>query len=208
MPLFLRNNRPHRMILVCSRFSNVSILHDSFHFPTLDRYRRIWVYLPDGYHDSDQRYPVIYMHDGQNLFDEMSAFGSEWGVDETLDGVQGKVIIIGIENGAEHRMSEYMIYDHPEHGPGEGGIYLKDLSEVLKPWVDAHLRTIPNPEQTGIAGSSMGGLITLYAGLYLPHVFSVVGVFSPASQFSGWFLHMNCSTCLLCFVVILTRLLS
>ncbi len=159
---------------------NVSILDDSFLFPSLGRQRRIWVYRPGDYENSNERYPVIYMHDGQNLFDELNAFGTEWGIDETLDAEQGKVIIIGIDNGAEHRMTEYMFHDHPDHGAGEGASYLKDLAEILKPYVDSKLRTKPEKEFTCIAGSSMGGLISFYAGLYLPHVFFSIGVFSPA----------------------------
>jgi predicted alpha/beta superfamily hydrolase len=159
---------------------NVSILDDSFYFPSLSRHRRIWIYKPKNYDHSDERYPVIYMHDGQNLFDELNAFGSEWGVDEILDAEEGKVIVIGIDNGAEHRMSEYMVHDHPEHGIAEGVKYLKDVTEILKPYVDGILRTLPQREATCIAGSSMGGLISLYAGLYYPQIFGAVGVFSPA----------------------------
>jgi len=159
---------------------NVSILDESFFFPSLARHRRIWVYRPADYETSGEKYPVIYMHDGQNLFDELNAFGTEWGIDETLDAERGKVIVIGIDNGAEHRMSEYMLHDHPEHGPAEGANYLKDVTEVLKPYVDSILRTRPEKQYTCIAGSSMGGLISFYAGLYFPHIFGAVGVFSPA----------------------------
>ena len=159
---------------------NVYILDEQFHLPSLQRTRKIWVYLPKGYTDTEKRYPVIYMHDGQNLFDDLHAFGSEWGIDETLDAERGNMIIIGIENGAEHRMSEYMLYDHPDHGAAEGILYLKDICEVLKPFVDSALRTKPDREHTCIAGSSMGGLISFYAGLYFPQIFGVVGIFSPA----------------------------
>ena len=78
---------------------NVFIVDESFYFPSLKRTRRIWVYRPVGYDSSTDLYPVIYMHDGQNLFDEVNAFGSEWSVDETLDAEQGKVIVVGIDNG-------------------------------------------------------------------------------------------------------------
>ena len=159
---------------------NVSILDEAFIFPTLGRPRRIWVYKPVGYETAADRYPVIYMHDGQNLFDEMNAFGTEWGIDETLDAEQGKVIIIGIDNGGEHRMSEYMLRDHPEHGPGEGAKYLKDIVETLKPYIDSTLRTRTERKFTCMAGSSMGGLISLYAGLYFPGTFGAIGIFSPA----------------------------
>jgi predicted alpha/beta superfamily hydrolase len=159
---------------------NVFILDEQFYFPHLNRYRRIWVYLPKDYEASGNRYPVIYMHDGQNLFDEFNAFGNEWGIDETLDARHGNVIVVGIDNGEEYRMAEYRLYDHPEHGPAEGAQYLKDITEIVKPFVDNLLRTLPQRETTGIAGSSMGGLITLYAGLYFPQIFGIVGIFSPA----------------------------
>lgn len=159
---------------------NVYILDEQFHFPSLNRHRRLWVYLPVGYDTSGTDYPVMYMHDGQNLFDELNAFGSEWGIDETLDAERGNIIVVGIDNGAEHRMSEYMLHDHPDHGNAEGALYLKDIAEVLKPYVDSILRTRKGHEHTCIAGSSMGGLISLYAGLYFSHLFGVVGIFSPA----------------------------
>lgn len=163
-----------------SATENVSILEEAFFLPSLGRNRRIWLYKPTDYDSSGKNYPVIYMHDGQNLFDEMSAFGSEWGVDEALDAERAEVIVIGIDNGSEHRMSEYMLYDHPEHGIAEGAKYLKDIAEILKPFVDRVLRTQPEKKTTCIAGSSMGGLISLYAGLYLPNIFGAVGVLSPA----------------------------
>lgn len=159
---------------------NVFILHENFYFPTLDRHRRLWLYLPPDYDKDDTRYPVIYMHDGQNLFDELNSFGAEWGVDETLDSERGKIIVIGIDNGQEHRMAEYMLHDHPDHGSAQGDAYLKDIAQTLKPFVDDVLRTKPEREHTCIAGSSMGGLISFYAGIYLPELFGVVGIFSPA----------------------------
>lgn len=159
---------------------NVFIMDENFHLPHLDRTRRIWLYLPAGYADSEERYPVLYMHDGQNLFDEHNAFGREWELDETLDEWNGKIIVVGIDNGMEHRMPEFMLHDHPEHGPGEGASYLKDIVEALKPVIDSNFRTLAGRESTGIAGSSMGGLISLYAGIYFPHIFGSVGIFSPA----------------------------
>ncbi|MEO7523842.1 MAG: alpha/beta hydrolase-fold protein [Ferruginibacter sp.] len=120
------------------------------------------------------------MHDGQNLFDNLHAFGSEWGIDETLNAEEGKVVVIGIENGAGQRMAEYMLHDHPEHCMAEGALYLKDICEIIMPDVDSLLCTKSGRENTSIAGSSMGGLISLYAGLYFPHLFGTVGIFSPA----------------------------
>lgn len=159
---------------------NVSILDEAFYFPSLERHRRIWVYLPTGYHESQEHYPVIYMQDGQNLFDESNAFGEEWRVDETLDTENGKVIVIGIDNGGEHRMTEYMWHDHPEYGNAEGERYIHDVVNFLKPWIDQTLRTLPAREHTCIAGSSMGGLISLYAGLHFANIFGSVGIFSPS----------------------------
>ncbi len=151
---------------------NVFILDENFFFPSLNRHRKIWVYLPQTYNDLDKRYPVIYMHDGQNLFDEFNAFGAEWGIDETLDYEKGNIIVIGIENGADHRMSEYMMHDHPDHGAGEGAAYIKDIAEVLKPFTDNILRTKTAPEHTCIAGSSMGGLISFMPG-FIFHIYLV-----------------------------------
>ncbi len=166
--------------MTATNVENVFVLEDSFYFPSLQRFRRLWVYLPKNYNSSGESYPVIFMHDGQNLFDDLTAFGSEWGIDETLNTEHGNMIVIGIENGSEHRMAEYMLHDNTDHGKAEGALYLKDISEVLKPYVDSVLRTKPERENTCIAGSSMGGLISLYAGLYFPHLFGTIGVFSPA----------------------------
>jgi predicted alpha/beta superfamily hydrolase len=159
---------------------NVFVLHDDFYLPNLQRNRKLWVYLPESYQQGDRQYPVIYMQDGQNLFDELNAFGREWGIDETLDAHGGEIIVVGIDNGEDHRMAEYMLYDHPEHGAAEGAKYLKDITEVIKPFVDDVLRTKPEKEHTSIAGSSMGGLISFYGGLYFPDIFGAVGIFSPA----------------------------
>lgn len=120
------------------------------------------------------------MHDGQNLFDESNSFGSEWGIDETLDEHNGRIIVVGIDNGEEHRMPEYMLHDNKDHGAAEGAMYLKDIAEAIKPHIDSVIRTLPQRETTSIAGSSMGGLISLYAGIYFPHLFGSVGIFSPA----------------------------
>ena len=159
---------------------NVFLLADAFYLPHLNRNRKLWVYLPENYDNTNRRYPVIYMQDGQNLFDEFNSFGSEWGIDETLDEHKGNIIVVGIDNGEEHRMAEYMLHDNTDHGEAEGAKYLKDITEVIKPYVDDVLRTQPEAKHTCIAGSSMGGLISFYAGLYFPHIFGIVGIFSPA----------------------------
>jgi predicted alpha/beta superfamily hydrolase len=159
---------------------NVHILDTAFYMPQLGRYRRIWLYLPPEYGSTDKRYPVLYMHDGQNLFEEWSAFGEEWQVDETIDEAERKCIVVGIDNGGEHRLREYKLHDDPEFGKGEGRPYLAFLTETLKPFIDKTYRTKPNREHTWIAGSSMGGLISYYAALLHPEVYGKAGIFSPS----------------------------
>ncbi len=163
-----------------STTSNVQILDSNFHIPQLNRNRRVWIYLPGGYAQSHARYPVLYMHDGQNLFDDATSFAGEWGVDEALDSAKKKCIVVGIDNGGEKRMNEYNPYDHEKFGKGEGNLYLEFLVKNLKPYIDKHFRTKKDPENTLIAGSSMGGLISMYAVLKYPKVFAKAGVFSPA----------------------------
>lgn len=161
---------------------NVHIIDKAFYIPQLDRYRRIWLYLPDDYDLSDEEYPVIYMHDGQNLFEDWSAFSDEWCVDETLDELQAKCMVVGIDNGGGTRVNEYNIYDHPEFGKGEGRKYLDFLAHTLKPYIDTNYRTREGRADTWTIGSSMGGLISLYAALYYPEVFGGAGIFSPSVQ--------------------------
>jgi predicted alpha/beta superfamily hydrolase len=91
-----------------------------------------------------------------------------------------EAIVVGIDNGGEHRMQELNPFDHPQFGPGEGGAYLAFIAGSLKPWIDAHYRTLPDPAHTAIIGSSMGGLISDYAIRRYPAVFGRAGVLSPA----------------------------
>jgi predicted alpha/beta superfamily hydrolase len=162
----------------------VRIIDTAFKIPQLNRTRRIWVYLPKGYSSSSKIYPVLYMHDGQNLFNEQTAPFGEWGVDEALDTLQQKLgkecIIVGIDNGREKRMVEYNPYDNPQQGKGEGKAYADFIAVTLKPFIDSKYRTKKGPENTFIAGSSMGGLISLYAVMQYPNVFGAAGVFSPS----------------------------
>jgi len=163
----------------------VKIIDTAFHLIQLNRNRRIWVYLPKSYASSAKTYPVLYMHDGQNLFNEQTAaFGEEWGVDECLDSLQqnsGKeCIVIGIDNGGDKRMNEYNPYNHDKYGKGEGKEYVDFLVNTLKPYIDSKYRTKKGVNYTYIAGSSMGGLISLYAEMAYPAVFGAVGIFSPA----------------------------
>jgi len=163
--------------------SNVSIVDTAFFMPQLNRHRRIVIYLPENYKKSAKRYPVIYMHDGQNLFDNYTAGFGEWGIDECLDSLikKGKkgCIVVGIDNGPK-RLNEYNPYTFEQFGNGEGDAYVNFIVETLKPYIDKKFRTMPNKENTIIAGSSIGGLISYYAMLKHPMVFGKAGVFSPA----------------------------
>ena len=164
--------------------SNVILMDTAFAMPQLGRSKGIWLYLPDGYAgNKKKRYPVLYMQDGQNLFDDLRAAVGEWGVDECLDSIirNGKqgCIVVGIDNGPQ-RMNEYNPYDNERFGKGEGRQYVEFIAETLKPFIDRHYRTLLGRDNTLIAGSSMGGLISLYAMLQYPDVFGKAGIFSPA----------------------------
>jgi predicted alpha/beta superfamily hydrolase len=168
--------------------STVSVLDTAFAMPQLGRTRKVWIYLPPDYATSGRTYPVLYMHDGQNVFDDSTSYAGEWGVDEALDSLHAAgdpgAIVVAVDNGQQLRMSEYSPWRHPRHGGGEGDAYADFLAQTLKPWIDRHYRTRPGPESTGIMGSSMGGLISLHAALRHPGVFGRVGVFSPSLWFS------------------------
>jgi len=172
--------------------AQVKVLATSFVMPQLGRRRRVWVYLPADYATAKtRRYSVLYMHDGQNVFDEATSFGGEWGVDEALDKLRKSgqdaagTIVVAVDNGSEYRSDEYIpwaseaLKDQPHRG-GQGGAYVDFLATTLKPYVDAHYRTRPDAAHTGVAGSSLGGLISVYAALKYPNVFGQVGAFSPA----------------------------
>jgi predicted alpha/beta superfamily hydrolase len=168
-------------------------LFSSFHSNALDNDRVVWAYLPASYDENtDARYPVMYMHDGQNLFDPSLAFGgNEWKVDETLDaategdGSIRELIVIGPENTAQ-RIYEYTPTTDPSTpGGGGGDLYLKFLTDELKPQVDAMLRTLPAKETTGTMGSSLGGLISAYAGVKRPDVFGIIGAMSPSTWWNN-----------------------
>lgn len=173
---------------------SVRIIDTAFWMPQLKRKRRVWIYLPEDYATSPKRYPVLYMHDGQNVFDDATSYAGEWGVDEFLDSTRmKKCIVVGIDNGGDKRLNEYCPYDFSLTGiaannktnKGEGGLYADFLVKTLKPFIDKRYRTAKDKKNTFIAGSSMGGLISLYAVLKYPTVFGGVAVFSPAFWISG-----------------------
>ena len=163
---------------------NVHLLDSAFVIPQLNTTRAIWIYLPSDYDTNiKKRYPVLYMQDGQNIFDEQTAAFGEWGVDESLDSLIKKgmsaCIVVGIANGP-NRMNEYNPYAFRNYGKGAGNEYVDFLAQTLKPFIDTHYRTSTTKENTIIAGSSMGGLISYYALLKYPQVFGKAGIFSPA----------------------------
>jgi alpha-amylase len=171
-----------------STTASVTVLDTAFVVPQLGRTRRIWVYLPPDYGNSHTRYPVLYLQDGQNVFDAATSFAGEWGVDESLDSLAARgdpgVIVVAVDHGGPRRMDEYSPWRNPTRGGGEGDAYVDFLVKTLKPWLDRHYRTRPDPPHTGVAGSSMGGLISLYAALKYPGVFGRVGAFSPSLWFA------------------------
>ena len=153
--------------------------------PQLNSERKIWVYLPIEYKtNSSKKYPVIYMHDGQNLFDQKTSYAGEWNIDETLDSIRGQVIIVGIENGGEKRIDELTPFKNEKYGGGKAEAYLDFIVSTLKPKIDATYRTKTNAHNTCIMGSSLGGLVSFYAALKYPAIFGKVACFSPSFWFT------------------------
>jgi predicted alpha/beta superfamily hydrolase len=172
-----------------TKSSNVSILNKEFVIDGLNTIsHKVWVYLPLDYNNSEKSYPVIYMHDAQNLFDDKTSFVGEWGVDETLNQLfkeTGKsFIVVGVENGGEKRIEEYTPWKNEKYGGGKGAIYIDFLANELKPYIDANYRTKPEAKETAIIGSSLGGLISFYGGLKHPDVFGKIGALSTSFWFS------------------------
>jgi len=161
---------------------NVSVF--TINSPELETDKKIWVYLPSDYKENEERYPVIYMHDGQNLFDTASSFSGEWRIDEQLDSLQAKTIVIGIEHGGEKRIDELTPYVNEKYGGGNADKYLDFIVSTLKPYVDEHFHTKTDKDNSAIFGSSVGGLVSFYAVLKYPNVFGKAGIFSPSFWFS------------------------
>ncbi len=186
-------------------------MHIDIHETTIhelgDRRRTIRVLLPEGYDQRpSRRYPVLYMQDGHNLFDPLSAtYGAHWRIGETMDAMAAagdgrRAIIVGVDCSHEReglaRLDEYSPWTNPDIGAdlsrapagipagGEGEAYLSFLSDSLMPWVNESYRTLPGRESTGIAGSSLGGLFSLYALYRRPELFALCGAFSSAFWFA------------------------
>ena len=153
-----------------------------------DTPRRAFVWLPESYDEEpEKRYPVLYMFDGHNVFrDEYAAFGKSWGMETYLEETGKELIVVAVECNHEgkNRLMEYspVTYRNREHGtvPGKAPIYMKWLTEQLKPYVDQHLRTLPDRDHTSLAGSSMGGLIALYGVSAYNSVFRQAACLSPS----------------------------
>jgi predicted alpha/beta superfamily hydrolase len=161
--------------------------HAGFHSAHLPDDRDLTVYLPPGYSTSRVSYPVLYMHDGQNLFDPATAFkkGEHWRLGETADALiaEGRlahIIIVGISNTGVRRIHEYTPTADPRLGGGLAERYGRLVVEELKPFIDATYRTRRETAFTAIGGSSLGGLVSLYLGLTRPGVFGAVAALSPS----------------------------
>jgi predicted alpha/beta superfamily hydrolase len=161
----------------------IEVLTESFEIPELIRTRRVAALLPHDYYQTDKRYPVLYLQDGQNLYDDYAPYGS-WGVDIQLASMaargKGDIIVVAIDHADAQRISEVTPNVNNKLGRGEGREYSKFLAKTLKPYIDSHFRTKPEAEFTGIGGSSLGGLISIYAGLIFPNVYDKLMIFSPS----------------------------
>ena len=148
--------------------------------------RPVQIYLPPGYRDGRDRFPVLYLHDGQNLFDEATSFAGSWRAAEAFDRLADAgrpVIAVGILNAGLRRIHEYAPFRDRRYGGGGGLAYLAWIAGSLQPLIEKHFRVARGRESTGIAGASMGGLISLFAYARFPERFGRVGGMSPSLFF-------------------------
>lgn len=163
----------------------IQVISEALYSPELKKSRRVVALLPHDYSKQTQkRYPVLYLQDAQNLFDDKSPFGN-WAIDKKLavlaEQGMGDIIVIAVDHGGENRINEFLPpTKDAKLGISEGRKYVKFMAKTLKPLVDKQFRTLPDRLHTGIGGSSMGGLISIYAGLIHPEVFGRLMVFSPS----------------------------
>lgn len=163
---------------------------NNFYSSELDNEKTIRIYLPYGYEKSNKKYPVVYMPDGQNLFDvKTSQYGKEWKIDETLDrlytnGKNDGIIIVGVDSLPSTRTSEYNIFSGispaspGKYEEGKGDRYAKFIVNTLKPYIDKNYRTLSHKENTAIIGSSYGAIISMYTGITYHDIFGMIGAFS------------------------------
>ena len=143
------------------------------------------MYLLKSYKKSKKSYPVIYIHDAQNLFDAETSYADEWKIDEYIDTIQtNEAIIVGIEHGNEKRINELTPYKHEKYSGGDGDDYITFIKNTLKPHIDVTYRTLKDANDTTIFGSSLGGLISFYATIKYPETFGKAGVFFPSFSLS------------------------
>ena len=162
--------------------------HEQFASRFLRNQRDLIVYLPPGYDPHAPRaFPILYLHDGQNLFDGATSFvpGMDWNVGQTADelihaGQVAPLIIVGIYNAGKQRLGEYTPTSVPRLGGGRANRYAKFLLEEVRPFLQERYRVSGAVEKTGIGGSSLGGLVSLYLGLRLPHIFGKIAALSPS----------------------------
>jgi len=167
----------------------VRILDSDMFLPQLERNRRVWICLPEDYDLSTDDYPVIYMHDAQNIFDQATSFAGEWEADESMqEALLGnciRAILVGIDNGGSSRIDEYAPWINSEYQEGgEGAEFAGFIVQTLKPFIDSHFRTIPDRDHTAMIGSSLGALITMYTVIEYNDIFSGAALLSPAFWFN------------------------
>ncbi len=156
--------------------------------PQLDNRRDILVRLPPSYGRTGRRFPVLYLQDGQNLFDASTSYAGDWGLHRVVAAAARRgveAILVGIPNMGIERLDEYSPFPDPEIGGGAGDPYLDFVTQTLKPAIDREFRTRPERSHTGIVGSSMGGLLSLYGFFRRPYPFGSAGVLSPSLWFAG-----------------------
>lgn len=165
-----------------SQLPKIHLISEEFEIPQLNKTRKIWALLPHDYDSSTEHYPVLYLQDAQNLFNENAEFGN-WQIDKKLavmsDYGIGKIIIIAVEHAESERVQEYNV-GKTLLGKGQGKQYIRFITDTLKPFVDRTYRTKADRDHTGIGGSSMGGLVSIFSGLMYPEVFGKLMVFSPS----------------------------
>jgi predicted alpha/beta superfamily hydrolase len=161
----------------------IEVIEEAYEVPHLNATRRISALLPHDYYKTDKKYPVLYLQDGQNLFNPLAEYG-DWAIDKSMRKLaeegSSDLIIIAIDHGEKERIIEYLPYYHPRFGKGKGNFYIRFMIEKLIPYINNRYRTLTDFDNTGIGGSSMGGLISLHAGLTNPGVFGKMMIFSPS----------------------------